>query len=210
VDYPLIDDTNNEGTLLWHNPRMKYCPHFPKTCHFMDEDQKEIDNHVINVHPEDLLRSQGKLDGTKLTEDDKRLAILASLPDDDVMCPFCFTKWKARATRFFNDSDGKLSKMVVCKKSGGGCGRKMQAATMEWYRNPKSFGREVGGYKMFWKIVNEESVGHDRWMKGLKQLYHIDALMQQFWDGYGESKPEFAEKQKIRKMEREAEQAGQI
>ena len=194
----------------WINPRMKFCPHYGKGCNFADEDPKNIESHILNVHQDEVLRAQGKLDGTKLTEDDKRVAILAALPDNDVMCPFCFTKWKSRATRFFNDSDGKLSKMVRCKKDGGGCGRKMQAGTMEWYNDPKQFGREVGGYTMFWKIVNEESVGHDKWMKGLKELYHIPALMEQFWDGYGDARPEFADKQRVKKMEREAEAAGQF
>jgi hypothetical protein len=189
---------------------MKFCPHYGNGCGFADEDESNIQSHVLSAHQDEVLRAQGKLDGGKVTEDDKRAMIIGSLPDEDVVCPFCLTKWKTRATRFFNDSDGKLSKMVRCKKDGGGCGRRMQASTMLWYRDPKQFGREVGAYTMFWKIVNEEAVGHDKWMKGLKQLYPIDALMQQFWDGYGESKPEFAEKQKIKKMERDAMEAGQI
>ena len=80
---------------------------------------------------------------------------------------------------------------------------------MTWYRNPREFGREVGAYKMFWKIVNEEAKGHDDWIKGLKTLYPTDHLkglfMQLFWDGYGDSKPEFAEKQRIAKAAREYE-----
>jgi hypothetical protein len=195
---------------LWVNEKVKYCPLYPEKCHFAHESQAEIDTHVLNAHRDEVLKAQGKLDGTKLTEDDKRVAVLAALPDNDVVCPFCFTKWKTRAMRFFNESDGKLSKMVMCKKNGGGCGRKMQAGTMDWYSDPRQFGREVGGYTMFWKIVNEESVGHDKWMKGLRQLYPTQAVMQQFWDGYADSNPAFAEKQRIKQAERDALAAGQV
>ena len=201
---------DSQPVTLWVNTKMQFCPHYGKGCGFASEDPEEIRNHILNVHREEVLAAQGKLDGGKLTEEEKRLAIIGALPNESVVCPFCFTRWESRATRFFNDADGKLSKMVRCKKDGGGCGRKMQEATMMWYNEPRTFGREVGGYKMFWKTVSEEGIGHDEWMKRLKQFYTNKVVMQQFWDGYGDARPEFAEKQKIKKMEREAEQAGQF
>ena len=184
----------------WRNPKMIFCP--TQDCHFADEDPDVIQTHILNIHKEEVLKAQGKLDGTKLTEDEKRAAIISSLPNIEGVCPFCLTKWNTKACREFN-TDGKLSAMLFCKKSGGGCGRRMQASTMQWYHSPTQMGREVGAYMKFWKIVNEEGVGHDKWMKLLKALYPVDALMSQFWNGYGETNPKFAEKQRIKKAERE-------
>lgn len=197
-------------SVLWTNPRMKYCPLYPERCHFANESQAEIDTHVLNVHKDDVLRAQGKLEGGVVTEDDKRLAVLQSLPIESFQCPFCLSVFQnSTVTRFFLD-DGKLSKMALCKKDAGGCGKRMLVDSMRKTKlGPRDFGRYVGSYPRFWGNVD-----HDRWMKLLKTMYKpvaalkwddVNQPMSQFWLGYGDVRPEFAEKQRIARATKEYE-----
>ena len=204
MSLPKLPDT--PPITVWSNPKLKFCPNRP--CNFCDEDQRVIDTHVLNVHPQ----GQFKIDGTVMTEDDKREALLAQIPDERYQCPFCFTTFPhARATRFFLD-DGELSKMALCLKAAGGCGAKMQLASMAITREaPRSFGRFVGSYSKFWAKVD-----HDEWNKGLKKLYPVNnslkwedpnQLLNQFWLGYGDARPEWAQKQKEKQMARDYERS---
>ena len=171
-------------------------------CFYIDEDEAIVVEHYMKSHSED---GQAILEGRRMTEDDRRAAILAALPNEDVVCPFCFSGQKAVATRFFLD-DGKLSNMAKCCV----CKKRMRADSMRQIRGgPRDFGRWVGAYPRFWGMVE-----HDAWLKKLKATYApLQSLkwddpnqpLSLFWAGYGDSRPEFALKQKIAQQQREYE-----
>ena len=218
---------------------MKFCPYYGHGCNFADEDINIVQTHVVNTHPAGPPKGKptslkartgaDKMDGTKLTEDERRDAILASLPDDRYVCPFCWKVWPhARACRMFLDN-GKLSTMAFCNRNAGGCGTRMQVSTMLWYRKPpRDFGREMGAYEKLWKKIHEaigkantgvhdEEQLHRLWMDGLRRLYpRIKTLDwdspeqpgNQFWLGFADANPRFAEKQRIARAEREYAEAG--
>jgi len=198
------------GTLLWYNEEMRFCDHKP--CNFATVDPDDLRSHVLSVHGEEVLKAQGKLEGGVVTDDDKRAAIMAAIPDERYQCPFCLTVFPhSRVTRFFLD-DGKLSKMALCNKEAGGCGKRMQCDSMRKTRlPPRDFGRFIGSYPKFWAFVD-----HDTWVKGLKKMLPSSNTlkwddptqpMSQFWLGYGDARPEWALKQAQDRMYREYEES---
>ena len=221
-------------TTLWVNEKMHFCSYEP--CNFADVDPAVVQNHEANVHLlrpsdwttpkvahskvktntilKDAPKGQTTTEGKEFTEDDRRRGILDSLSKERYQCPFCFNVFQdSRVTREFLDT-GKLSMMAFCKGAAGGCGKRMKLTTMLWTRgSPRDFGREIGGYVGWWFKLPFD---RDEWMKRLKTLYpknnniKWDAPEQplnQFWLGYGDSRPEFAEKQRVKRMEREYAEA---
>lgn len=172
------DDT----TTVWFNQKMKQCAFLG--CVVRSEDGDELTEHHVKQHT---------LDGKILTDEEKRVSIMEALSNEEVWCPFCFDKQKHRATRFFLD-DGKLSKMARCFT----CKAKMQPASMKiLYEGGKAFGMFVGGYSHFWQKID-----HDVWIQKLKTAFPSD-WVSKFWEGYGDMKPEFKEKQRIAQAQRE-------
>ncbi len=202
------------------NQGMKICT--MTRCFYVDTDAQVIIEHFLRHHVKagqavmvDHKDVQINLAGGEITEEDRQAVILASIPDERYQCPFCFNVYPhARATRFFLD-DGSLSKRVVCRKDAGGCGATMLPVTMTVTRgSPIDFGRFVGSYPKFWFKTD-----HDRWMIALKKMYpsvkslawdDVNQPMSQFWLGYGEMRPEFAQKQKEAKMLKDAIASGQV
>jgi hypothetical protein len=177
-----------DPNVLWTNPRMLVCA--SPGCSFADEDPEEMLAHYVAHHgrppsapDENAPQSQAKLTGGKVSQEDKKAEILLALPVENFQCPFCFSRQRSTATRLFN-SQGKLLKRVRCID----CLREMEIDSMRMTRNPKEFGRWVGEYRGWWHKVD-----HDAWMKGLKVIY-TGAALTQFWDGYAEGNPKFAER----------------
>ena len=142
--------------------------------------------------------TQHLLEGRPMDEDDRRITVLQSLPNEEVWCPFCFEKQKARATRFFLD-DGKLSKMVRCCV----CHRRMAQSSMKiLFQGPKQFGMFIGGYSRFWFTID-----HADWIRKLKATFKPNEIAE-FWSGYGGMRPEFKEKQRLDQLQRDYEAAG--
>lgn len=145
-----------------------------------------------------LDRTQMLLEGRSMNDDDMKIAILESIPNEEVWCPFCFEKQKSRATRFFLD-DGKISKMVRCCI----CHSKMQAGSMKiLFEGAKTFGMFIGGYSHFWSKID-----HDEWIKKLKATFKPNEISK-FWEGYANIRPQFKERQKQNQMERDYAAAG--
>ena len=177
--------------VLWENPNMKRCPYVDKgECGFYDVDQEKIDAHVLRVH------GQTDLTGRHLTEDDRRTVLLEQSPNYAVRCPFCLTEQRLRATRTFNE-DGSLSKLVRCVE----CKTKMQMESLTVANDPRNFGRWAGAYKGFWFKIKPD---HDGWIKGLKQIYSYEQS-KQFWEGYAETNPKFAERRRVEQQAKEYE-----
>ena len=143
--------------------------------------------------------------GSKLSVEDRQLLILRSIPlEEQVVCPFCLEVQPSRATRMFNDDGVTLSKMVHCAMPT--CHKVMRGDSMKIPRaSPRDFGFWVGKYKGFWKEVEDTG-----WSGRLRAFYHNNKEMSdQFWQGYGEAVPAFAEKQRIKQAERDYQAASQ-
>ena len=144
-------------------------------------------------------RDQVTIDGLTQVEANKQ-AQLSQVEEKPVVCLFCFQLQSLRQAAQF-DYTGDLLRMFRCVK----CRRKMQKGTLTYLTtyDAKQVGIFVGYYPRFWF-----SVDHDRWLEDLKQFYSFDEIGQ-FWEGYGIARPEFAEKQRFNKLEREYEQQWQ-
>jgi hypothetical protein len=69
---------------------------------------------------------------------------------------------------------------------------------------PRDFGRWVGGYSGFWHKVE-----HDDWIKKLYKQYP-KVWVDEFWNGYGDARPQFKEKQLINQAYRDYEKSERL
>jgi hypothetical protein len=169
---------------------MKECT-FPG-CHYPSADWEEIRDHYVSEHGAlktgaEANTKQVNLGGRALSRDDRIEQILLALPQERVQCVYCFMQQDSKAARQFN-GEGKLLKIAKCVN----CKKTMELATMRMMRDPRAFGHFVGSYKGWWFKVE-----HDAWLDNLKIIYSKER-MNQFWAGYAEGNPGFAERQRIR------------
>ncbi len=210
-DFQIREPVPKLERTLWTNPDMRFCNKLiPQGCGFADTDEDTMVSHIAKHHmklaqlsgaePEDAKTQLSIIDGRVLTIEDRKIAMLQALPNDRVTCPFCFEQQEDRATRIFaSDGSANFMKSRKCVE----CGQKMHAETMRMLRQPpREFGRWVGAYPRFWKFVD-----HDSWLRKLKVQYPKDELRGLFWEGYGDSRPEFKEKQRQRQAERDYEKS---
>ena len=216
-----------EAKVLYVNPVAKVCT----LCWYVDTDPRVIIDHYLKEHVKsgeavmvDQRNVQINLQGGELTDDDRKLVILASVEKEVLTCPFCMTVYaNARVVRFFTGS-GALSTRALCPKPAGGCGHTMMLDSMRVVRRgPKEHGRFLGTFGAFLWVGEKAKVDHDTFMPKLKKLYPTvsgiawDAAeqpMKQFWLGYGDSRPEWAEKKRTeleyKKAMEDAMASGQV
>ena len=176
------------------NPKVKVCSRYPD-CRYMDTDETMLLNHYSTAH---------ELQRPILTDDDRKAEVLSSVPDEVVQCPWCFTKLQKRAVLSFG-ADGKLSKMGLCRKDAGGCGRRMQLDSMTKTRDAREFGRWFGHYPSRFKIIETETpLTVEQWFVLLKRNFP-DRLSTRFWDGYGEANPDWKRKKDAERQAKEYE-----
>ena len=213
-----------EAKVLYVNPVAKVCT----LCWYVDTDPRVIIDHYLKEHVKsgeavmvDQRNVQTNLMGGEITEDDRRLVTLASVPKERMQCPFCFTVYEnSQVVRFFTKR-GVLSTRARCPKEAGGCGLTMMLDSMRQVRQgPQAHGRFLGtfGSKLWF-----EKVQHDTFMPALKKLYpKISSIdwdspeqpMSKFWLGYGETNTTWAEKHRqnrvLEQALRDAKASGQV
>ena len=140
---------------------------------------------------------QRTLEGKTIIEMEQE-QILEQFEDKIVQCPFCFARQNQRAMKVFLDGEKTtLSKMAHCNY----CKKAMRPKSIEVISyGGYEFGKFVGLYGGFWKIVD-----HDKWMHNFKKQFS-QQFQDQFWKGYGVARPDFAEKQRIDKEVRAYEE----
>ena len=175
---------------VWVNLQIKRCLEDPDNCHFADADEDKIKTHIAKFH------KQLDFDGSPLSTDDRKILALEASPNTPVYCPFCLTGQRLRAMRLFN-AEGVMLKDVRCVE----CRREMRHDSTTATRDAYKFGVWVGNYKGFWYKISR-----DKWLAALKNLYP-GTLQGKFWEGYGFARPEWAEKQRIRKAAEDYERS---
>ncbi|MDG6922682.1 MAG: hypothetical protein JRN67_05235 [Nitrososphaerota archaeon] len=116
----------------------------------------------------------------------ERQAVIDSIPDTPIICPFCFSQAFLKAMRQLNDRNEVLEILhcvnPLCKK-----GMKIETAMST--KDPESFASMVTKYKTFWILVD-----HDKWMHDFKERFDKD-FQSKFWLKYREIKPKREEEQ---------------
>jgi len=154
-------------------------------------------------------------------EDERRVALEeAKSKTEDILtrCPFCLRSQNLREMVILKDNSVEASKMRRCKFSRDALkereiteveecpknGKMQNLTAIIWLKGAKQFGIHIGYYDGFWQIVD-----HDKWLASLKDIaFKANAInLKDFWNGYAEARPKFAEKRKAADAERQYAEA---